>query len=131
MSTIARNLTSTEAKGYKTGDNPDVVKRRAAGFAARFTRRGGRLVIGLAYTKTGNLILTIAVAVGNQFFRSDSLDKLALGLGALTAVRFLIDATRYRNRAGGIAVAPGELNRWENMPGAHAGTWSGIEEWQE
>src|ERR1051325_8875008 len=99
MATLKHKMTRMEIKGYKAGDNPDDIKRRATGFVARFVRKGGRLVIGLAYTKTGNLILTIAVGVGGQFFRSDSLDKLALGLGALTAVQFLLDATRYRNRA--------------------------------
>ncbi len=130
MITLAHKMTCMEVKGYKSGDNPDEIKRRATGFVARFVRKGGRLVIGLAYTKTGNLILTVAVGVGGQFFRSESLDKLALGLGALTAVQFLIDATRYRNRAGSIAIAPDELQRWRSEPIALFGYWSGIEEWQ-
>jgi len=124
---MSKKMNSVERYGHRAGESPDEIKKRATGFVARFISRGGRLVIGFAGDKAGQLVLTLAVGVGGEYFRSPSLDHLALGLGALTAVQFLAWCSKYRNRAGSIAVEPGELEAWEKTgePRLHAGDWTG------
>ena len=126
-------LTSVERYGHRAGESPDAIKQRATGFVARYIQRGGRLVIGFAGNKSGQMILTVAVAVGREYFRSPSLDLLAAGLGALTATRFLVAWTKYRRLGGSIAIEPAEVQAWEKTgeSGLSSGDWTGSDDdWQ-
>ena len=130
---MERRMTTLERYGHRAGESPDQIKKRATGFVARFISRGGRLVIGFAEGKAGQLILTVAVGVGGDIYRSPSLDLLAGGLGALTAAQFLVWCSKYRNRAGSIAVEPGDQAAWEKTgePALRSGTWTGgDDDWQ-
>jgi hypothetical protein len=128
-----QRMTSVERYGHRAGESPDEVKRRATGFVARFINKGGQLIIGFAYNKAGQLVLTVAVAVGRQVFQSPSLDMLAAGLGAVTAIHFLVEYSRYRNKHGGIALDPEELKTWELIEPemSRRGAWTEADAWEQ
>ena len=119
-----KNMIYKQEHGFNKSEHPDQIKMHAISVVCRHVLKGGVLVIGYAVSrKTGNLALTVAIAVGNQYIHSPSLDTLAWGMGALCAARFLVEFSRMRCRQGSIAIEA-TADRWQDVPEATRGEWA-------
>jgi hypothetical protein len=102
------------------------VQDRALGLAARYARKG-ILIIKYTVSEARQLMfLTVAVAVGSRIITSPMLDELALGLGAVTAARFLAQCTRYRRSDGqniGLSITDEQNALAVEGDSALCGTW--------
>ena len=81
------------------GEPQNVTIQKALNFVGRHVAKGAVLTIGYAIsTKTGNMMVTVALITGSQVIQSPSLDAMAWGMGAFTAARMLIEFSRMYNK---------------------------------
>lgn len=69
--------------------------QRTLRYVASKAARGAFLSVGyVCCKKTGNLVLTIALVVGTQVIATPAMMYLSAAMGAVTALRFVVDASR-------------------------------------
>jgi hypothetical protein len=111
--------TRSKARG-DMGMCEEEAAQRTLKYIAGKAAKGAVLTVGyVVCRKTGNLVLTLGLVLGSQVIVTEPMQVLAASMGAITALRFLVDASRlYTKSRSAVPYDVAAEKAFENDPDA-------------